>query len=368
MKRYVSVIGTAVLVGLLIVGCTQAAPAPAPTAAPAPPKAAEPTKPAPGAAAPTAAPAAPAAVPAKKVDYPQKGKTLTYIAPYAPGGSSDTIMRLMQPVLERELGIPVQIVNKVGAGSQIGTTEIALSKPDGYTFGYTSLPTVNSIYLDPDRKAAFGRKDLQPLTEQSVDYNVWAVKTESPYKTVKDLVDAAKANPKKISISSSGVGSITHMGLLKFAQVAGVDINIVQFDGQGPATTALLGGHIDVSSTYVGNIAGALKSKQMRLIGIMGPERNKYAPDVPSFLEQGYKDVEAPNIRGFVMPAGAPKEVVDTLVSALKKSQEAPDYIKALEEQYYTLRYADPADFSKLWNDWDTKVVPLMELVRKASQ
>jgi len=364
MNVRISLVMVVALAAILMAGCSQAAPTPAPTAAPAAPKPAEPTKAA-APAAPTAAPAAPTAVPKPKVVYPEKGRAVTYIAPYAPGGSSDIIFRLLQPTLERELGVPVNYVAKEGAGSQVGTTEIALAKPDGYTFGYTSLPTVNGIYLDPERKAAFGRKDLQALTQHSAEWNVLAVRDDSPFRTGKDLVDAAKANPGKVTISTSGVLSVTHMGVVQLEQVAGIDLRIVHFNGQGPASTALLGGHVDVSSTYVGNIAQYIKGGQMRPIAYMGPKRNKYIPDTPTMEELGIKGLDAPNIRGFTMPAGAPKEVVDTLAGALKRAQEDPTHIQKLEEQYYELAYASPEEFGKTWDEWDKKVIPLMEAVKK---
>jgi len=363
MKAFGSFLVALVLAGVLIAGCGQAAPASAPTTSSTAPKAAEPTKAAAPATGTSAATAAPTAAP--KVDYPQKGRAITYIAPYAAGGSSDTIMRLMQPILEKQLGVPINIVNKEGAGSQVGTTELALSKPDGYTFGYTSLPTVNTIYLDPDRKAAFSRKDLQALAMHDIDYNVLAVKADSPIKTVKDLVDAAKAKPGKLSITSSGIMSITHMGILSFEQAAGIDINIVQFNGQGPATTALLGGHVDVTCGYVGTLASAIKNNSIRVIGVMGPERNKFVPDVPTVQEQGIKDVIAPNIRGFIMPAGAPQQVIDTLANALKAATEDPQHVKQMEEQYYTVRYAGPKEFGAMMDEWDTRVKPLMDLAKK---
>jgi len=368
-KTMTSLFAATILAGLLIAGCAQATPAPAPTATPAAPKSAEPTK----AAAPTTAPAAPTKAPTvaptapPKVIYPEKGKTITYISPYAPGGS-DQIVRLMQPSLEKELGVPLSIVNKEGAGSQVGTTEIALAKPDGYTIGYTSIPTVNTIYLDPARKAAFSRKDLQPLTMHSIGYNMLVVKADSPFKSVKDFVDAAKANPGKITIASTGVGSITHMGILQFEQVAGIDLSIVQFNGSGPSVTALLGGHVDAFSTDLGNIASQVKGGQIRGLGIMAPERSKFAPDVPTFTEQGYPNTDSPNIRGFVMPAGAPREIIDTLVAAFKKSQADPQVIATLENQYYNLHYAPPEEFAKVWDEWDKKVGPLLELVKKDTQ
>ena len=166
-------------VALVAAACSAPA-APAPTAAPAAPKPAEPTKPA--APQPTAAPAAPqpTAVPAAKAPaYPEKGKTISMIVPFGAGGSTDIGARLLAAGMEKELGVPVQVVNKAGAGSQTGLTEIATSKPDGYTIGFANLPTANLVYTDPERKATFSSRTLVApagISKEMVDVLTAAMK------------------------------------------------------------------------------------------------------------------------------------------------------------------------------------------------
>ena len=125
--------------------------------------------------------------------FPEKGRTLTHIVAYPPGGGTDVTARLLAPMLEKELGIQVQVLNKGGAGGQIGFTELVRSKPDGYTIGNLILPTVITTYLDPTRKAVFSRKSFQLLALQDNDPGIIAVKATGPFKTLKDLIDAAKA-------------------------------------------------------------------------------------------------------------------------------------------------------------------------------
>jgi len=203
---------------LLVAACTQAAPAATPTTAAA--KAAEPTKapaqataPAaaptkPAAAQPTAAkpaePTKPAAAPTKTVDFPAKGRPITILNPWAAGGGNDLTCRLVGAFMEKDLGVPVQVLNKPGASSQVGTTEFVQAKPDGYTILLASMPTASLTYLDAERKAVYTRKDFQPIANLVLETGSIAVKTGSKYDTLKDLFDAAKANPGKIKIGHTG--------------------------------------------------------------------------------------------------------------------------------------------------------------------
>ncbi|HEX2986792.1 MAG TPA: tripartite tricarboxylate transporter substrate-binding protein, partial [Chloroflexota bacterium] len=150
MKRLlVSLVAVLALASLVVTGCSQSAPAPAPTKAAEPAKAAEPTK----AAAPAAQPTAAAPAAASKTSWPEKGKSITCIVASDAGGSSDVGARLISAYIEKELGVSIQVVNKPGAGWQVGLTELSKAKPDGYTFGMAVMPQANTIYLDPERKA-----------------------------------------------------------------------------------------------------------------------------------------------------------------------------------------------------------------------
>jgi len=184
---------------LAIVGCTQAAPPLTPTQSIAAPTKAAPTaQPTTKAAEPTKASDATGAS-AKKVNYPAEGKAVSIIVPFPAGSANDTCARVLIPVLERELRVPVQVVNKPGASTQTGMTELVTQPTDGYTLGLISLPGAMLAYLDSERKAIYGRKDFVPLAFQSWDPDAIGVAADSPYKTMKDLIDAAKAKPGEIN-------------------------------------------------------------------------------------------------------------------------------------------------------------------------
>ena len=185
------------LATVIVAGCSQATPAPAPTTAPAAPAAAKST-------------------------YPEKGKVVTLIIPWGAGGGSDVGARLLTPLMEKDLGVTIEVVNKTGGGPQVGITDLVNAKPDGYTFGMTNLPATAAIYLDAERQATFGRKDLQPVALHVFDPIAVAVRQDSPFKTMKDFMDAAKADPGKIKIATSGILSATHIGFLSLEKSAEV--------------------------------------------------------------------------------------------------------------------------------------------------
>ena len=189
--------------------------------------------------------------------------------------------------LEKEFGTPVQVVNKPGAGAQVGTTDLVLSKADGYTIEATNLPTTLGIYLDPERQAAFSRKDLQQVALHVDDPALVAVSSESPYMTMKDLLDAAKANPEGIKAASTGVLSHDHLNALMWEKLAGVKFAVVQFDGGAPALTALVGGHVDAFFGNIGSVTSLLKDGKIRILGMMAKEENKFAPGVKTMEAAG---------------------------------------------------------------------------------
>lgn len=352
MRRlFVPVLAAFAAASLIIVGCSPAAPAPAATKAPASPtKAAEPTK---------------AAAPAQKVNYPEKGKTLQIIVHWAAGGANDVAARIVQPLLEKELGIPVEVVNKPGASGQVGMTFLSQAKPDGYTIGNLNFPSAIVTTIDPDRKASYKRSDFQPLAMHQYDPGAFAVKPDSPIKNVKDLVDALKANPKKIKICDSGLQSDDHFGILQFQKVTGTEFAIVHFsEGNTPAYAAFLGGHVDVWAGNVGEIANQHKSGEARVIGVMAKERSKFLPDVPTFEEQGVK-VYSASTRGFGAPAGVPKPIVDILSSAFKKVMEDPEHIKKMDDMGLTIRYLPPDKFDAEWAEQEAIYRELLPLTKE---
>jgi tripartite-type tricarboxylate transporter receptor subunit TctC len=302
--------------------------------------------------------ALPAAAPG--AGFPEKGRPVTHIVAYPPGGGTDVTARLLAPLLEKELGTPVQVLNKPGAGGQVGFTELSRSRPDGHTIGNLILPTVITTYLDPQRKAVFSRKSFQLLALQDNDPGIIAVKADGPYKNLKDLIDAAKAKPGTIRTTTSGILSDDHIAAMITEEVAGVKFAVVHFDGSAPGRTAVLGGHVEAFYGNVSEMEAQVRSGEMRLLAVMDRQRTKFYPDLKTAEEQGYKIYSGVH-RGIGMPAGAPKEVVDALAGALAKVIPSEEFKGRMEKLTYAPMYMDPQKYAAFWVDYEAQATQWVE-------
>lgn len=292
--------------------------------------------------------------------FPSRGKSISIIVPYAAGGVTDTGARLMAAGLEKELGVPVQVVNKAGAASQLGLTELSRSAPDGYTLSYAVLPTVVTHYVIPGRGAVYTRTNFQPVAMHHHVPQVLAVRSDSPYKTLKDLIDAAKAKPETIKVSDSGLMAVPHTQVLMLQRAAGVRFASVHFSGGAPSVTALLGGHVDVLAGATADALPHKASGAFRVLGVAADAPDKSMPEVPTMKSQGY-DVQAASWTGVVAPAKTPGPVVESLTKAMKKVIESPEHQKKLQELALAPAYLDPDAYTKLWIDIETRVKPVLE-------
>ncbi|MEO8303135.1 MAG: tripartite tricarboxylate transporter substrate binding protein [Betaproteobacteria bacterium] len=301
-----------------------------------------------------------AAVLGQATPFPQRGKSITLIVPYASGGVTDTGARLMAVGLEKELMTPVVVVNKPGASSQVGLMELLRSKPDGYTLSYVVLPTVITHYAVPGRDIAYTRSSFQPIAMHHFVPQTLSVRADSKYQTLKDLVEAARKSPETISVSDSGLMAVPHTEVLMLERAAGVRFVSVHFTGGAPSVTALLGGHVDA---LAGATADALQHKTsgaFRVLGVAAELPDKSMPEVPTMKSQGY-DVVAASSTGIIAPADTPQNVVDTLTSAIKKVIDSPEHRQKLQELALSPYYLDPAAYTKLWIDTEARMKPILE-------
>lgn len=300
-----------------------------------------------------------------KASWPQKGKPIELIVAFAPGGAQDTAARLIAPLLEKELGTNVEVVNKPGAGGQIGYTAITSAKPDGYTFGATGSPSVVVSPLDPARGAKYTRASFQPLGMQVIDPAVIGVASDSPYNTIADLVAAAKQTPGKITVSTTGLQTGEHFAVADLEQKTGTKFALVHFsEGSAQAVAAFLGGHVQV---YVGNASDAtdlVKQKKIKVLGVMADERSTFLPDTPTFKEQGI-DVKAATARGYSAPAGLPDDVKTKLEAALKKAITDPTVEFKMKELGLQTKYLTASEYQTFWGEQETTVKAVLPLVVK---
>ncbi len=248
--------------------------------------------------------------------YPERN--LSLIVPYGAGGGTDITARLLARDLEPVLGKPVTVENRGGGGGWIGWGALAAAKPDGYTIGYLNVPSMYAGYLDPQ----IGRKErlesFTPIINHVIDYNIWAVKADSPFKTVKDVVDAAKKKPETITVSAYGAGSDDHIAILGLEAETGTKFIIIHSKSTAEAKTQALGGHIHVLAANVSEVAEEVRAGQFRLLGVMSPERSRFLPQAPTFKEQGFNQVWSVT-RGIAAPANLDKKAEVTLTAALEK-------------------------------------------------
>ncbi len=296
--------------------------------------------------------------------YPQKGRMLTIIVPYNAGGGADTDARIIAPLLEKKLGIPVQVVNKPGAGTQVGMTELTSSKPDGYTLLLGHFPGTVTTYLDPTRQTAYTRKDFVGVAFTCSEPFTFIVRKDSPYKSMKDVIDFAKANPEKFKVAVTGVLLPPHLSVLELEKQTGAKFAVVHFDGAAPGRTAFLGGHTDALVALVSEAAPALKGDMARVIGIMDTERNPQLPGVKTLPEMGF-NVTMVNSEGILAPAGTPAAVIQVLEAAIKEAVENETYLARMKQLGITVRFKGAQESEAWLTKLENQVRPLIEEARK---
>jgi tripartite-type tricarboxylate transporter receptor subunit TctC len=279
--------------------------------------------------------------------YPERN--LTLIVPYGAGGGTDITARLLALDLGPVLGKTVTVENRGGGGGWVGWGALAAAKPDGYTIGYLNVPSMYAGYLDKQ----IGRKErlesFTPIINHVIDYNIWAVRADSPFKTVKDVIDAAKKTPDTITISAFGAGSDDHIAILSMQAETGTKFIIVHSKSTAEAKTQALGGHLHVLAANVSEVAQEVRAKQFRLLGVMSPTRSRFLPDAPTFKEQGFNQVWSVT-RGIAAPAKLDRKVETTLTAALEKvigSKEHQEKAEKLSLQPLVIRGPEYVKFLK---------------------
>jgi tripartite-type tricarboxylate transporter receptor subunit TctC len=316
-----------------------------------------------GAAAVLAAGAAGAAA----QDFPSR--PIQLMVAFPPGGSTDIGARVVASIAEKAIGQPIVVVNKGGAGGQVGWTEMVRQKPDGYYIGFINLPATNTVVLDPERKAIFTEKDFTPIINQVLDPGVIWVRADSPYKTVKDLLEAAKKAPSTIRAATTGILSDDHLAILMTEEAApGTIFRIVHLDGGATQFKEIMAGNIDVAFDNVGSIVPRVKSGEVRALAVMDDTRSKFLPDVPTMKELGYPTVISSSTRGIAGPKGMPAPVVNKLRDVLRKAMEDPEHVKKLEDQGLAIKVMVGEEYDKYFADTHAKAKKYTEWAKSRPQ
>jgi tripartite-type tricarboxylate transporter receptor subunit TctC len=277
-------------------------------------------------------------------DYPNR--PITLVVPFPPGGSTSIVARIIGEKMSESLGQQIVIDNRGGAGGTIGSRAVAKSMPDGYTLllGYTGTlaigPTLYpNVGYDP-------RKDFAPIGMIGHAPNSLVVHPSFPAKTVKELIDYAKANPGKVQFGSAGVGTVSHVSGEYFATAAGLTLAHVPYRGTGPALADLLGGHIPMAFAPIPATHANIESGKLRGLAVTSAKRSSLVPDLPTIAEAGIAGFEASLYYGLVAPPGTPRPIIDRLNKELRAALASDDVRKRLATDGAEPTSGSPEDYA----------------------
>ena len=298
-------------------------------------------------------------------DYPNR--TIAMVVPFPPGGVADITARPLAEAMTRILKQSVIVENKPGAGGGLGMQYVARAKPDGYTV----LLALSSISIIPEADKVLGREpmfqlnQLVPIARFTADPTVLAVRADSPYHSVADLIAAAKKSPGSIPYGSSGNYGTMHVPMEMLGEAAGVKMLHIPFTGAGPAVVALLGGQVDALSTGPSTVMGQARSGKIRVLATWGEGgRHPAFPDVPTLKELGY-DVQFSQWTGLFVPAGTPETVIEKLRAAPRAAVEDPTFKNALAKVETPIQYLDQPQFRAFWDADARKLASVVQRIGK---
>jgi len=277
--------------------------------------------------------------------------TITVVSPFPPGGVSDTITRPLDAALEAVFKQPVVLENKAGAAGAVGAQFVAAAKPDGYTLlthivSISGFAAVDKLF---GRTPKFTNADFIPIARVVADPIVMIANKDLPYKTLKDLVADAKANPDKLLYSSSGLYGASHIPTVLFAKSAGdLQIRHLPTNGGGPAVTAVLGGNVSFFLSPTSIALPHIRAGKVNALAVSSAKRIKSLPDVPTFKEQGY-DLEYYFWVGLFAPKGTPAPIINILREGVNKAAHSKQFLDTLDNLGQELAYMDQPEFTTFW-------------------
>lgn len=278
--------------------------------------------------------------------YPSK--PITWVCPYAAGGNADSRSRQVAKAMSAILGQPIIIDNKAGAGGNIGTEVIARAKPDGYTIGmgnFAPLAVNHALFKKLNFDPA---NDIVPIGLIEKGPLILMVRNDSPYKSVKDIVSAAKANPGKLSYASGGIGGSHHLSGALLENAAGIDLIHAPYKSGAAGATDLMGGQVQMMFEQMYSAMPAIKGGRLRALAITSKTRSPLLPDLPTMAEQGFPAIEVLNWQGLIAPKGISPELVKTLNAALNKALQDPEVKEKILSQGNEMGGGTPEVFAAL--------------------
>ena len=276
-------------------------------------------------------------------EYPER--PITMIVAYGAGGGTDVAARSLVPFIERYLDASITVVNRPGAGGEVGFTALSQAEPDGYTIGFLNTP--NLVTIPIERETRYQLESFAPIANIVEDPGGFHVRIESEIQTLEDLIAYARENPHAVTYGTTGVGSDDHLAALSLQRQAGIEMTHVPFPGAAAVRAALLGGHITLGVFNMGEAVSYAEENLIRSLGQMADERWEGTPDVPTFGELGY-DIVQGSSRGIAAPAGVPDEILQAVASAIEQALNDPEFQTVADEQALPLRFLGPDAYAQM--------------------
>jgi len=286
------------------------------------------------------------------------GKPIEMTVMFGAGSAADITARQLAEGMAKRLRAPVPVINRTGAGGALGYVHVSQRKPDGYSIVWNSN-SISTTYHSGT--LSFDYTAFDPVARVTVENPALAVKASSPWKTLKELVDYARANPGNVRVGNSGPGSHTHIASVALFSAGGGRIVPVPF-GTGQAVVNLLGSRIEAVVQFPQAVAPHVKSGELRVLALLGAARDPVFPNVLTAREQGY-DVALDLWRGIAVPKGTPKPVIATLQDAIKKTVESPEFQAAGRNIGFTPAYLPAEAFGKVIADDDRRLAEVMKQI-----
>jgi tripartite-type tricarboxylate transporter receptor subunit TctC len=293
-------------------------------------------------------------------EYPDPQKPIRLVVPFAPGGSNDTIGRVVATKLSERLAVPVIVENRAGAGGIVGTEYVTKQIPDGHTLlvvasSFAFAPSLYNLRFDPI-------KDLTPIARLANGVNVLTAHPSASINSVKELIELAKKKPGQLFCSAAGIGSFTHMGAELFKIAAGIDFTIVQFKGIGPGLADHLGGHSQISFGSITSSTPLISSGKVKVLGTSGLKRSKFLPDVPAIAETvpGY---EMAQWWGISATGGTPAPIIARLNNEIRTIMATAEIEKIFAHEGADVDYTGPAEFKPFI---ESQISKWLYVIRKA--
>ncbi len=293
-------------------------------------------------------------------EYPQRGGRISLIVGSTAGSGADITARLAGGLIEREYqGVNVQIVNRPGAGTQVAIQALADARPDGMTIGITALPTTITLWLDQERRANFSRASFLPIANLGYDPGAIAVRADCAYRTLADLVAAARGG-RRVTAGAVGPRGREHLDIAAISQASGVTLVPVFHNDSSLAVNSLLGGNLDSVQGSVADFLSQIRAGRLRMLAVFDRNRSSFAPDVPTSIEQGI-NLETGVSRGFSFPAGTPALMAQRIAAALGRVANLPEEQQRIRDMGLEPRFMDAETYARYWDSETARITALMQ-------